>query len=62
MYKDLRGTLVQSLTDPTEQAAVRSAVAAALAGLCFMGGGEMAEVVKTMTIMESIFTQSCPRK
>lgn len=61
LYKDLRGTLVQSLTDPTEQPAVRSAVAAALAGLCFVGGGEMAEVVNTMATMEAIFTQSCPR-
>jgi hypothetical protein len=50
------------VTDQTESAVVRAAVAAALAGLCFLGGGEMAEVVNTMNILEIIFSQSCTRR
>ena len=50
------------MTDPTEQPLVRTAVSSALAGLCFVGGGEMAEVVNTMNVLEVIFTQSVPRK
>jgi hypothetical protein len=62
VYKELRPILVQMLTDPTEQPVVRTAVSSALAGLCFVGGGEIAEFLNIMNVLEAIFTQSVPRK
>lgn len=58
IYKELKGLLVQMLTDKTESAGSRAAVANTLSGLCFMGGGEMAEVVSVMTSLESVFSGS----
>ena len=34
----------------------RAATATTLSGLCFLGGGEMAEVVSTMATLESVFS------
>jgi hypothetical protein len=62
VYKELRPILVQMLTDPSEQPVVRTAVSSALTGLCFVGGGEIAEVLNIMNVLEAIFTQSVPRK
>ena len=35
---------------------LRAATATTLSGLCFLGGGEMAEVVSTMATLESVFS------
>jgi len=58
VYKELKTLLVQIMTDKTASPVSRSAVATSLAGLCFLGGGEMAEVVTTMGVLEGIFSAS----
>jgi len=50
--------MVQIVNDKTANPAARAAVATSLAGLCFLGGGEMAEVVNTMAVLEGIFSAS----
>lgn len=62
VYKELRGTMIQYITDNSQSSASRASVASALAGLCFIGGGEVAEVMKTMKVLESIFAASAAKK
>jgi len=58
IYKELKSLLIQMLTDKTQSAGCRAAVANSLSGLCFLGGGEMAEVVSVMAALESVFAGS----
>ena len=44
IFRELKPLLVQLTTDKTVAATTRAAAATSLAGLCFLGGGEMAEV------------------
>lgn len=62
VYRELKPLLVQLTTDKTVAAATRAAAATSLAGLCFLGGGEMAEVVSTMQILEGVFSGSYSKK
>ena len=43
-FRELKPLLVQLTADKTAATATRAAAATSLAGLCFLGGGEMAEV------------------
>ena len=56
IYKELKPQLVQMVTDKTVSPGSRAAVANTLAGLCFVGGGEMAEVVGVMATLETVFS------
>lgn len=58
VYKDLKSIMVHMAADNTVPPTSRAAVVRSLAGLCFLGGGEMAEVVNIMNIMEGIFSAS----
>jgi len=58
VYKELKGLMGQIITDSTVAPASRVAVAESLVGLCFLGGGEMAEVVNTMSTLEIIYSNS----
>lgn len=62
VYKELRGLMGQIANDKTASPASRVAVVDSLVGLCFLGGGEMAEVVSTMTTLETIFSNSFLKK
>merc|ERR1712045_445858 len=56
VYKELRSVLVTMLQDKTASPTSRASVASSLAGLCFLGGGEMAEVLSTMALLESVYS------
>jgi len=56
VYTELRSLLITAVTDKTQPPASRAATATTLSGLCFLGGGEMAEVVSTMATLESVFS------
>jgi len=58
VYKDLKSLMVHMAQDASVAPTSRAAVVTSLGGLCFLGGGEMAEVVKMMKILEGIFSQS----
>ena len=58
VYKELKGLMVQIVTDESANPAAREALATSLGGLCFLGGGEISEVVNTMNILEGIFSAS----
>jgi len=58
VYKECKALMTQIVNDKTASPAARSSVATSLAGLCFLGGGEMAEVVNTMSVLENIFSAS----
>jgi len=58
VYKELKGLMTQMVTDQSASPAARAAVATSLAGLCFLGGGEMVEVMNTMDVLEGIFSAS----
>lgn len=58
VYKELRGLMVQIVTDESADPSARAALATSLGGLCFLGGGEMTEVVNTMAVLEEIFSAS----
>lgn len=62
VYTELKPLLVQITNDKTAAPASRAAVATALAGLCFLGGGEMTEVVTTMETLEAVFAASYVKK
>jgi len=62
IYKVLNGTMSHYVSDNTQSPAARASVASGLAGLCFIGGGELAEVVKIMKILENTFFLSAPKK
>jgi len=58
VYKECKALMTQIVNDKTASPAARGSVATSLAGLCFLGGGEMAEVVNTMSVLENIFSAS----
>jgi len=58
VYTELRPTLAGMAGDRTASLVSRAAAATSLAGLCFLGGGEMAEVVGVMGVLEGIFSTS----
>jgi len=58
VYKELRGSMLQMISDGTQPATSRAAVASALSGLCFIAGGELAEVVDVMKVLEAVFLVS----
>lgn len=62
VYRELKPVLIQITGDRTAAPGARAAVATALAGLCFLGGGEMAEVVSTMEVLEGVFSGSFAKK
>lgn len=62
VYKESRGLMSQIVNDKTASSSSRVAVVNSLAGLCFLGGGEMAEVVSTMATLEIIFSGSFVKK
>lgn len=62
IYKILRSTMLQYVTDKTQASTSRASVVTGLTGLCFIGGGELAEVVQIMKVLEAIFTASLPKK
>lgn len=62
VYNELQGTMAQYVSDTTQSPVSRASVASGLAGLCFIGGGEVAEVVRIMKILENIFFASAPKK
>merc|ERR1719334_1412487 len=53
VYKELRTLMTQIVNDKTASCRSRAAVVNSLAGLCFLGGGEIAEVVNTMDTLEA---------
>ena len=54
VYRELRSVLVTMLQDKTASASSRASVASSLAGLCFLGGGEMAEVGHFFTDLSGV--------
>lgn len=62
IYSELKPLLIQITNDKTAAPASRAAVATTLAGLCFLGGGEIAEVVSTMEVLEGVFSASYCKK
>jgi len=62
MYTALKGTMLPYASDNTQAATSRASVVTGAAGLCFIGGGELAEVVHVMKLLETIFTASLPKK
>jgi len=62
VYRELKAVLSQLVQDTTAGPGSRGAAATALAGLCFLGGGEMAEVVAIMEVMETVFSPSYKKK
>jgi len=56
VYKELRSVLVTMLQDQTASPTSRASVASSLAGLCFLGGGEMAEVLSTMSLLSAVYS------
>jgi len=62
VYKELRTLMTQIVNDKTASCSIRAAVVNSLAGLCFLGGGEIAEVVNTMDTLEAIFSASFLKK
>ena len=48
-FRELKPLLVQLTADKTAATATRAAAATSLAGLCFLGGGEMAEVSSSLS-------------
>merc|ERR1712172_343797 len=56
VYKELGSVLVTMLQDKTASPTSRASVASSLAGLCFLGGGEMAEVLSTMALLEGVYS------
>jgi hypothetical protein len=62
VYQELHVLLLQMLTDKTQTTQARSSVALCVSGLCFIAGGDLAEVVRVMHILESIFIASMPNQ
>jgi len=62
VYRELKPLLMQITNDKTAAPTCRGAVATTMAGLCFMGGGEIAEVVSTMELLEGVFSASYCKK
>ena len=58
VYKELKDLMIQIVTDESASPAARAALATSLGGLCFLGGGEISEVVNIMSILEGIFSAS----
>lgn len=62
VYKELKTTMLHLVADNTQPPSARAAVCSGLAGLCFLGGEEIAEVVQVMKLLETIFSASSPKK
>lgn len=62
VYSELRSLLTTILADRTSAATSRAAAANSLAGLTFLGGGEIAAVVQCMDSLEDVFSGSFMRK
>lgn len=62
VYKELKPLLQQITNDKTAAPASRAAVATTMAGLCFLGGDDIAEVVNTMEVLEGVFSASYCKK
>lgn len=56
VFRQLKPLLLQLLLDKTASPSIRASVANTLATTCFLGGGEIAEVVSIMSSLESVFT------
>lgn len=54
--------MLQMITDKAQAPSSRAAVATSLSGLCFIAGGELAEVVNVMKVLETVFVASCPKQ
>ena len=61
VFKQLKPLLVQILSDKTASPATRAAVAQTLATTCFLGGGDIAEVVSIMTSLETVISPAFTR-
>ena len=61
IFRELKPLLVQLTTDKTAAASTRAAAATSLAGLCFLGGGEMAEVSFSSMHQNSLMTYDFQR-
>jgi len=61
VFKQLKPLLVQILLDKTASAASRAAVAQTLATTCFLGGGDIAEVVAIMASLETLISPAFTR-
>eukprot|EP00096_Caligus_rogercresseyi_P014385 TRINITY_DN689_c0_g1_i1.p1 TRINITY_DN689_c0_g1~~TRINITY_DN689_c0_g1_i1.p1 ORF type:complete len:418 (-),score=129.87 TRINITY_DN689_c0_g1_i1:229-1482(-) len=57
VYKTLKPTLLCGLLDSANSDKARSAMANSLGLICFLAGGEMAEVLAILSVMEKLFTQ-----
>jgi len=62
VYQELKSLLLQMLTDKTQSSSARSSVALCVSGLCFIAGGDLAEVLRVMNILELIFIASAPNQ
>lgn len=61
VYQELKGIMLQMVTDTTQSVPARSSVALSVSGLCFIAGGDLAEVVRVMDILKSILVASMPK-
>ena len=57
-FRELKPLLVQLTADKTAATATRAAAATSLAGLCFLGGGEMAEVSFISSLSARLWTNN----
>jgi len=62
VYQELHGPMLHMVTDKTQSSATRGAVGQSVSGLCFIAGGDLAEVVRVMKILESVFVASLPKQ
>jgi len=58
VYRELRALCLQLLGDKTQGTGSRAALAHTIAGLAFLGGGEIAEVLSVMEALEAVFSAS----
>jgi len=56
VFTQLKPLLLQMLLDKTTSPATRASVASTLASTCFLGGGDIAEVVSIMSSLETVFS------
>merc|ERR1712045_708497 len=61
VFKQLKPLLVQILLDKTTSPGSRASVAQTLVTTCFLGGGDIAEVVSMMTSLETVFSPAFSR-
>ena len=61
IFRQLKPLLLQMLLDKTTSPAIRASVANTLASTCFLGGGDIAEVVSIMAALETVFSPAASR-